>query len=55
MEEVKAMPLYITRPEIDYCAIDLLKELGRMSVLQGKDKITQAEIDEEISAYRAGR
>lgn len=55
MEDTKTVPVYIIKPEINCYAVEALRELGRRSALQGKDKITQEEIDEEIAAFRAGR
>ncbi|MBQ9574143.1 MAG: hypothetical protein IJR27_02575 [Synergistaceae bacterium] len=55
MQAVMTKPFRKVKREVDYIAIEALRELGRMSELQGKDKITLEEIEEEIAAVRAGR
>ncbi|MBQ7193243.1 MAG: hypothetical protein IJR98_02595 [Synergistaceae bacterium] len=49
------MPVNFIIPKKDYSAVEALRELGRISELRGKDKITLEEIDAEIAAFRAGR
>ena len=55
MQDLMAVPVSFMIPEKDYGAVEALRELGKISELRGKDKITLEEIDAEIAAFRAGR
>ena len=55
MQETITKPINFLRPQKNYRALSALRELGKISKLLGKDRITPEEIDEEISAFRSGR
>ena len=55
MQDIITMATNFMIPEKNYYAVEALRELGRISELHGKNKITPEEIDEEISAFREGR